>query len=159
MAGGILESWCSPLSAQGKSPFGCQSFSSGLAPHRIHPQNLTMEELSFRRISESTRGPMDAGQFDWMHSLEVFFGGLGAVATFFAAFWKVHSQDRKERIAQADRVAQAIEARDRKLTFILQEHPPHSHGEIDPANMDADSNEPLLRRNVHFPKIKIDGIT
>jgi hypothetical protein len=97
---------------------------------------------------------LDADKFDWMHMLEVLFGGMGALAIFAVAAWGWHREDKKDReekleetkkelLTAADKVEVKNEVRHREnrddiskitnsmnvMTYKLDQFPPHSHGE------------------------------
>ena len=70
---------------------------------------------------------------------------VSAGAVILSLYFK-HREDKKERAG----VAQAIRDRDQKLTFILNEHKPHTHTE-------TDEDEPLIQKNIRYPSVKING--
>ncbi len=39
----------------------------------------------------------DGDQFDWMHALEVLFGGIGALGVFAIAAYGWHREDKRDR--------------------------------------------------------------
>ena len=69
---------------------------------------------------------------------ESIITGLGVILTLGTQQWYMHKQNRKE-----------IVKRDQRLGFILDEHPPHSHGEI--------GDTPLKPTGIKYPKVKLNG--
>ena len=67
----------------------------------------------------------------------------GAVAILIALY-AMHRDNKKER----DAVAKAIEKRDEKLDFILQEHPLHTH-------IEDDSESCLRPTGIRYPRAKM----
>jgi hypothetical protein len=51
---------------------------------------------------------LDGTQFDWMHSLEVFFGGLGAFGVFVMGWWTFHREDKRQADQKAEREREAL---------------------------------------------------
>jgi hypothetical protein len=69
-----------------------------------------------------------------------------SAAAVLLAIWGMRRQDQKDRKA----VAEALKEHDRRMTFIMTEHPLHSHGE-------KGDEEPLTTRGLTYPKMKLNG--
>jgi flagellar biosynthesis/type III secretory pathway M-ring protein FliF/YscJ len=120
---------------------------------------------------------LDAGQFDWMHALEVFFGGImafvTAFGTVFAVWWKF--KNKNEEQAESERqallaaatlneentetrhqanlkVQKEISQNVEDLTTALELNPPHEHDESNIAGLPADT--PLRVGNIRYKKLK-----
>ena len=79
---------------------------------------------------------------------ESIVAGIGIIASLGWQQWALHRSSQKERAMESKKVAEAIEKRDERLEFILQEHPLHSHVE--------DDTESCLRpAGIRYPRTKM----
>ena len=120
---------------------------------------------------------LNGNQFDSMHFLEVFFGGVSAIGTcggfVFAMWWKFKKQ--KDDTAETERMAllQAAQLNEKKtierheenvkilkavsenvseLTTALELNPPHEHEESNTEDLPA--NTPLTIGGIRYRKLR-----
>jgi hypothetical protein len=74
---------------------------------------------------------------------------LGIAVPVLAQQVILHRASKREREKESDKVAEAIEERDKKLHLILGEYPPHAHRE--------DRGEALTADGIRYPNAKFNG--